>query len=449
MKHLFTIIFSFFIVLLNAQTFHKCATSELISQGEQYNPGYSQSIKDEFQRIKTKNLKRSNTIYRIPVVFHIVWNTATPEENIPDSCIHRQIELLNIAFRAKNADKSNLRPIFGLEAKDAEIEFYLATKDPQGRSTNGITRTPTNIKFITELFSSKINIDMKSSSTGGQDPWDVTKYYNVWVVNMPLNFIDEEKIGILGFSTPPSGLPNWASSALEGIGADGTVVQYQFISNNNPNFERLDSAYKVADSGKTLIHETGHYLGLRHIWADKVDSLTGEPACVNVDGIIEDDGIDDTPYCASSSEMSSCKDDNKNTCIHESPDLPDMWENYMDYSPEKCLVAFTPDQSDFMRKVIEQKRLKLVSWDVQTKNEDHLAEKYEIYYQSESVRISSTYKMADQVQIINNSGQVVLNQKLNPNQSEYYISCKNLPHGVYTVLLQSDHSNCIKKFVKI
>ena len=137
---------SFFIVLLNAQTFHKCATSELISQGEQFNPGYSQSIKDEFQRIKTKNLKRSNTIYRIPVVFHIVWNIKNPEENIPDSCIHRQIELLNIAFRAKNADKSNLSPIFGLEAKDEEIECYLVTKDTQGRKTNEITRTTTNNK---------------------------------------------------------------------------------------------------------------------------------------------------------------------------------------------------------------------------------------------------------------------------------------------------------------
>jgi hypothetical protein len=450
MKHLLSLSFFCILTFLNAQTLHKCVTHELIQQGEIYNPGFSQSIQAEFQKVKNKNSNRSHTVYRIPVVFHIVWNSTKPKENIPDSCIHRQIELLNHAFRATNVDRSNLRPIFGLEAKDAEIEFYLATKDPQGNSTTGITRKSTTKKFTTNLLTGAISIDMKSTAKGGQDPWDVTKYYNVWVVNMPIIFLGQEQVGILGFATPPSGLPNWPSEALEGVGADGAVIQYQFIGNNNPNFASLDSTFKIANSGKTLIHETGHYLGLRHIWADKGDPIFGSASCVDLNGNEDDDGIDDTPYCGSNSQATGCIDD-KNTCEHESPDLPDMWENYMDYSDEKCQVIFTPDQTDFMQKVIEQKRLKLVSWDVQTNINDDDSEQIKIIYlaQSESIRINMSNESAVTIQIINHAGQSLFKQKVNSSQSEFEISCKNLPNGVYSILVQGDQKSYFKKFVKL
>lgn len=64
-------------------------------------------------------------------------------QNIPDSVIIRQVEILNESFRAKNPDKDQLRAVFGLGAADAEIEFYLADIDPDGNPSNGIVRKST------------------------------------------------------------------------------------------------------------------------------------------------------------------------------------------------------------------------------------------------------------------------------------------------------------------
>ena len=123
----------------------------------------------------------------------------------------------------------------------------------------------------------------------------------------------------------------------------------------------------------------------------------------------------------------------------------------MDYSDEKCQVIFTPDQTDFMQKVIEQKRFKLVSWDVQTNINDDDSEQIKIIYlaQSESIRIYVSNESAVTIQIINHAGQSLLKQKVNSSQSEFDISCKNLPNGVYSFLVQGDQKSYFKKFVKL
>ena len=57
--------------------------------------------------------------------------------------------------------------MFGtLRAIDTEIEFCLANTDPNGNFTNGITRTQTS-----QTSFSIQNDGMKSSSSGGIDPW--------------------------------------------------------------------------------------------------------------------------------------------------------------------------------------------------------------------------------------------------------------------------------------
>src|SRR5690554_6965821 len=71
---------------------------------------------------------------------------------------------------------------------------------------------------------------------------------------------------ILGYATPPTGMSNWPPGSTAGM-SDGVVVQYQAFGSNNPN----DLGFGFEVLGRTTTHEVGHYLGLRHIWADGED----------------------------------------------------------------------------------------------------------------------------------------------------------------------------------
>lgn len=339
----------------------RCGHVQLMTQGEKSHPGYQHAVQTAFNSTKSALHRRTGDVLRIPMVFHVLWNNLVQIQNIPDSVILRQVEILNESFRATNKDKDQLRSQFGISAADSEIEFYLADIDSDGNASNGIVRKSTSKKFTINPLTGGINIDMKSAAKGGSDPWPTEKYMNVWVVNMPLSFFGQEQIAVLGFATPPADLPNWPSNALDGVGADGVVMQYQFIGDNNETLKSLPVEFSFANRGRALVHETGHYLGLRHIWADKGNPLLGTPSCTNAQGIPEDDGMEDTPYCGGNSQTDGC-DPEKNTCEENNPDLPDMWENYMDYSEERCQVLFTPDQAAFMRNTLETKRKNLVSW---------------------------------------------------------------------------------------
>lgn len=159
---------------------------------------------------------------------------------------------------------------------------------------------------------------------------------NVWICNMEIFGFT----ALLGYATPPSGLPNWPPGATTGL-LDGVVVQFQTVGDNNPNPLATGDV-----KGRTLTHEVGHYLGLRHIWGDG--------------NCLEEDGIDDTPNADAQSNQ-DC-DTTKNTCVDNifGIDLPDMVENYMDYSAESCQNSFTQGQADLMRAVLENQRIDLI-----------------------------------------------------------------------------------------
>ena len=102
----------------------------------------------------------------IPVVVHVVHNPADPSQNISEAQIHSQIEVLNQDFRGGNPDVSKVPGVWKDRVADCNIEFRLASQDPDGNPTDGITRTEsTKPSFSTDLD------DVKSSATGGADPW--------------------------------------------------------------------------------------------------------------------------------------------------------------------------------------------------------------------------------------------------------------------------------------
>jgi hypothetical protein len=93
--------------------------------------------------------------------------------------VQSQIDVLNEDFRRLNADAVNTPSLFQSVAADAEIQFCLATRDPLGNPTNGITRTQT-----TKTSFSVYTDDVKYSSQGGKDAWPTDQYLNIWVCNL-------------------------------------------------------------------------------------------------------------------------------------------------------------------------------------------------------------------------------------------------------------------------
>jgi len=261
--------------------------------------------------IKNYSHQKLSNIITIPVVVHVIYNNVN--ENISDQQIQSQIDVLNQDFRRQNSDAVNTPSDFLSVAADTEIEFCLATEDPDGNITTGITRTSTS------QSSFSTNDDVKYTSSGGVNAWSTNEYLNMWVCDL--------SGGLLGYAQFPGGT---ASS-------DGVVCDYAYFGN-------MGTATFPYDLGRTATHEVGHWLNLRHIWGD---SNCGNDFC------------GDTPEhsgsnygCPSYPSASNCSGNNTNG---------DMFMNYMDYTDDACMNIFTQDQKIRMIASINNNRSALLT----------------------------------------------------------------------------------------
>ena len=131
------IIFLSFFAVLIAQDNHnhpewvRCAADELEQELQLTNPEFIAErdiYVEKAQRLLRENPQwrtneaSMNTIY-IPVVFHIVYNQDS--QNLPDSVIESQIDVLNEDYRRLNENSVDTREEFLEFAGDPNIEFYL------------------------------------------------------------------------------------------------------------------------------------------------------------------------------------------------------------------------------------------------------------------------------------------------------------------------------------
>ena len=296
-----------------AQHIHKCITDEITEQHALSDATYAERLQQTkilLQDLAAANVKKKSSavVYTIPVVFHVIYNDY--RDNISRRQIEDGLRVLNEDFRRLNADASNTRSIFQGVAADIEIEFKLAKKDPNGNCTEGITRTQSN-KSINARDNVKDLIH-----------WDNSKYFNIWVVNSIQNTGGAQGT-ILGYAYfPVIGSQNYRQDGMvirhDQVGTIGTALNSP-ISNAN------------TQKGRTISHEAGHYLGLPHTFNQ---------------GCFGGDGIADTPPVSAAND--GC-DFATNTCSNDNPDLPDMIENYMDYSDGSCQNMFTAGQRSIMR----------------------------------------------------------------------------------------------------
>ncbi len=239
----------------------------------------------------------------IPVVVHVIYKTS--QQNISDAQIQSQIDVLNEDFSATNSDYSNTPSEFASVASgDLKIRFEMATVDPNGNATTGITRKYSNTS------SWGTNDAMKSSSSGGVDAWPTDEYLNMWVCNIGG--------GILGYAQFPGGDPS----------TDGVVMSPNYFGSSDKGTGFYLSA--PFDKGRTTTHEVGHWLNLRHIW--------GDGACG------ASDYVSDTPDALQANY--GCPSHPSSSCLSN-----DMFMNYMDYVDDACMNMFTQGQEDRMRAV--------------------------------------------------------------------------------------------------
>lgn len=264
-----------------------------VQELEAYTSRHTQSNKRGISSIPQKRI--------IPVVVHIIH--ANGPENISNEQVYDAIRILNRDFQKQNADTAEVKLEFRDIIGNPNVEFRLAKLDPNGNCTDGITR---HYSLST----------LGGTDIASNDPlvkavvsWDSRKYLNIYVVKNVVN------AGAYAY------LPGtWPA----GSNRDGIVCRYTQFGGIGPS-----SGGNLA--ARTLTHETGHYMNLRHVWGS-----TNTPGLAS--NCNDDDGVDDTPNTIGN--QFGC---NKDVV---SCGTLDNVENYMDYA--ECERMFTFGQVDRM-----------------------------------------------------------------------------------------------------
>lgn len=264
------------------------------------------------QKNKDENTLFNETIYEIPLVFHIVHTGQAIGSNYNPSVqkIEEVVDYLNATFAATWStypDENN-------GGVNIPIRFVLAKRDPDCNPTNGINR----INILNELNATQAslynNYGIKIETNNGLDEgimktavpsWDPSSYYNIWVVNK----IDGwdgyvSGGGVVGFAYLPGASP----------AVDGTVIMEAFNT----------------EGSSTLPHEIGHALNLLH---------TFNQGCMTGDCATTGDRVCDTqPH----NQTSGCPS-GINPCTN-TPWEDATVKNIMNYTT--CPDRFTPGQKD-------------------------------------------------------------------------------------------------------
>lgn len=236
--------------------------------------------------------------YDIPVVFHVIQDNSGDGYLSPQT-IQDQIDILNEDFQA-------LPGTPGAPGTPGMVRFHLATVDPGGNPTNGITYSMNNNWF------------QDSGNYWDSLAWDTNRYMNVYTNAVPCCY---------GYV---SGFP---SEGIAGQNDDRVVLWWEAVGRDPTSGWPLNM-------GRTATHEVGHYLGVYHTF----DSGCGSAGdCYGTGDLICDTNGESSATTGCPGSKSSCGN-------------PDPIHNYMDYTDDGCIWEFTPEQVNRMRCTLQHWR---------------------------------------------------------------------------------------------
>ena len=303
----------------DGETVEYCLTHKKMAALMQI-PEYVKSLElDALEVIEPpKGSSEKATVYKIPVVFHVLHNNGI--ENITDEQIFDALTILNRDYRLLNADANNVQSEFAGMPADIEVEFLLATKAPNGACFKGITRTKNAISYDGSDGGNQVDAIVAGNDVF-QGSWAGNKYLNI--------FICGDIGGAAGYTTKPSG---WSANQM----TNGIWVEHNYVGS-------IGTGY--TGTSRVLTHEVGHWLNLDHTWG-------GNNNPGNTTSCTTDDNVQDTPNCIG---VTSCAL-NSNTCSSDNAywggvNMKDNVENYMDYS--YCVKMFTQGQKTRMRTALQ------------------------------------------------------------------------------------------------
>ena len=248
---------------LHAQAPDRCGADEVRQHMIAGNPDllhqeaeYEHGLQEYLQAKAGLRDDADTIVYRIPIVFHILFDPTTGSDahNISDAQVYSAMNILNQDYAKLNADTTQVCCGFLSRAANTHIQFQLATKDPFGNCTNGIDRITTQRSTLAQNYA-KLH------------PWFRDHYLNVWVANSIGSVAD---FGVSGYAMFPSDVQDVNGSLIDGVMMLNTYCGD--IGTSSPG------------SSRTLTHEIGHWLNLQHVWGNG----TVAQSC-------GDDGVADTP----------------------------------------------------------------------------------------------------------------------------------------------------------
>ena len=273
-----------------------CAADDVLQEQLKENPALAITM-NEIETFTQQKINENftsrlvNGVIEIPVVVNVLYSNAA--ENISNTQIQSQIDVLNNDFNAQNSDYNQVPSVFSGNKANVGIRFVL---------DNVVRKSTTKTSWGTRDT-------MKNGKRGGISPTSPTTKLNLWACTIGG--------GILGYAQFPGG-----SSAT-----DGVVIDSKY-------FGLSGTASYPYNLGRTATHEVGHWMNLRHIW--------GDATCGN-------DLVADTPS-HNAANYGAPAYPHYSTC---SGTPIEMTMDYMDYTDDRAMFMFSNDQKARMLAIFQ------------------------------------------------------------------------------------------------
>jgi len=212
---------------------------------------FDSQIKEGLERIDFSHARKTvdtSLWFDLPVVVHMVHDYGL--EYLTDDEIFNDIGYWNQTFSKQNWDTIVVIQPFKKWIGNAHIRLHLASIDPNGNPTKGITRRRSYLTYGPINFSSV-------------DQWPPDTYINIWIVN---------------------GLSTMGGYSLAG------VALLPRVASAYPYWDGIECTYSYVNANRMMEYLLGEYFNLYHVNRFFVRYGYGSGM-----GYCGDDSVDDTP----------------------------------------------------------------------------------------------------------------------------------------------------------